>query len=163
MAKITTFDGDLTDQEKVRAKLADIEAKIERRERLRERVEEDLDNLARLRQGLLVILGDKKAESDQERVERLEKERQRSAQYRAVLEQVRAAATVQAQVESLINALERPVSAGDLLEHLPEGTKRETVNYALWRAAEKGRIRRIAQGVYAANPTFARAATTEGR
>src|SRR5437867_613468 len=136
MSKTTAFDGDLADQEKVRAKLADVEVKIELRERLRERVEEDLDRLERLRQGLLVILGDKEAESDQALAARLERGRQRSAHLGAMLEHGRAAATIQAQVESLVNALERPVSAGDLLGNLPDGTKRETVNYALWRAAE---------------------------
>jgi hypothetical protein len=160
MAKTTSFEGDLADQEKVRAKLADVEATIEQQKRLREQVEEDLDRLQRLRQGLLVILGDKEPESDQARAERLEKERQRSAHLRAIWEQGRAAATIQAQVENLVNALERQVSAGDLLEHLPAGTKRETVNYALWRAAEKGTIRRISQGIYDANPTFARSVAT---
>jgi FixJ family two-component response regulator len=155
MAKVTSFEGDLTDQELVRAKLAEVEAKIELRERLCERVEEDLQRLERLRQGLLVILGDKEAESGQALAARLETQRQRSAHLRAVLEHGRAASTIQTQVETLVVALERPVSAGDLLEHLPDGTKRETVNYALWRAAEKGRIRRIAQGTYAANPTLA--------
>src|SRR5262249_14433699 len=62
VAKATSFDGDLTDQEKIRAKLEDVEAMIERRERLRDRVEEDLEGLERLRQGLLVILGDKEPE-----------------------------------------------------------------------------------------------------
>ena len=37
MAKNTSFEGDLTDQGAVRAKLADVVAKIERRERLRDR------------------------------------------------------------------------------------------------------------------------------
>src|ERR1051326_7392839 len=98
MSKTTSFDGDLADQEKVRAKLADVEAKIEERERLREQVEEDLERLERLRQGLLVILGDKEPESDQARAERLEKEHQRSARFRAIWEQGRATASIQAQV-----------------------------------------------------------------
>jgi DNA-binding FrmR family transcriptional regulator len=157
MTKTTSFDGDLADQEKVRAKLADVEAKIEQRERLRERVEEDLERLERLRQGLLVILGDKEPESDQARAERLEKRRWQVRALASHMETGRAAATIQEQVESLVDALERPVSAGELLEHLPTGTKRETVNWALWSAAEKGRIRRISQGVYDANPTFAKA------
>lgn len=162
MTKATSFEGDLADQERVRAKLADVEAKIEQRKRLRDRVEENLDRLERLREGLLVIVGDKKPESDRARAERLEEERQRSAGIRAWLEQRHAATTIQAQVENLVDALEYPVSAGDLLEHLPAGTKRETVNYALWRAAEKGRIRRISQGVYHANPTFTKASPSEG-
>ena len=149
MPKTTTFEGDLADQGTVRAKLADIDAKIERRERLRDRLEDELDGLERLRQGLLVILGEKDAETDQARTERLEALRKRSEQWHLMRERAAAAQTIQAQVENVVNALGSQVSAGDVLDYLPAGTKRETVNYALWRAAETKRIRRISQGVYA--------------
>jgi hypothetical protein len=159
MTKTTVFDGDLADKEKVRAKLADVEAKIEQRERLHERVEEDLEGLRRLREGLFVILGDKEPETDRARFERLEGGHNRVA----VWQEMFAATTIQSQVENLVNALEQEVSAGDLLERLPAGTKREAVNYALWRAADKGRIRRIRQGIYCANATSSKASTGERR
>jgi hypothetical protein len=159
MTKTTVFDGDLADQEKVRAKLADVETKIEQRERLRDRVEEDLEGLERLREGLLVILGDKEPETDRARFERLEGKHKGVA----VWQEMFAASTIQSQVENLVNALGQEVSAGDLLQRLPAGTKREAVNYALWRAADKGRIRRIRQGIYGANATSLNASTGEGR
>ena len=66
-----------------------------------------------------------------------------------MLERAAAAQTIQAQVENVVNALDGQVSAGHILELLPVGTKREAVNYALWRAAQTNRIQRISQGVYA--------------
>ena len=35
------------------------------------------------------------------------------------------------------------------MHHLPSGTKRERVNWALWKAAQDGRIERQAPGKYA--------------
>jgi hypothetical protein len=161
MAKTTSFEGDLDDQERVRAKLEDVKAELEEQERLREQVEDRIERLERLRDGLEVILGDKQPESARARAERLEMQRKRfeqakqfnsarAKQFNAALEQARAqaAATIQAQVEDLVNALERPVSAGDLLEYLPAETRRDAVNYALWRAAETKRIRRLSHGTY---------------
>ena len=128
MAKATSFDGDLGDQDRVRAKLADVEAKIEQRERVRDRIEDDLIGLERLREGLLVILGEKESESNQARSERLERERERSERFRAYFDTRTAATTIQAKVENLVSAMEHPVSAGELLQYLPAGTKREAVN-----------------------------------
>jgi hypothetical protein len=163
MPKNTSFDGDLTDQEALRAKLADIESEIEEQERERKRVEDEIERvdgvlwgLERLRDGLLVLLGDKKPESDQARFDRMEKKGDTWQHWLpAMSEEQRGAATIQAQVENLVTALGRhvSVSASDLLEHLPAGTKSEAVNYALWRAADKGRIRRISRGMYAPNAT----------
>lgn len=153
MPRTTSFDGDLADQETLRAKLKDLETKIERRELLRDRIEDDLEGLERVKQGLLVLLGDKEPESAQARSERLENERKRREHLNHMWKQweQRAAASIQAQVENLVNAVDHPVSAGDLLEHLPEGTRRETVNWALWNAAEKDRIQKISQGRYASH------------
>jgi hypothetical protein len=162
MAKATSFEGDLTDQELVSAKLTDLEAKIEQRERLLRRVEDDLEQLERLRHGLLVILGYREVESDKARAERLEIERKRSEHRRAMYEAQAQSVSIQGQVEHLVNNILRPVNAGDLLEHLPAGTRREAVNYALWRAEQKNRIRRISQGVYA-SLTIPTKQSNEGR
>jgi hypothetical protein len=63
--------------------------------------------------------------------------------------------TLQDQTEAVVNSLGVPVRAADVMRHLPPGTKRERVNWALWKAAQDGRIQRQAPGVYA--PTaFAR-------
>jgi chromosome segregation ATPase len=173
MAKNTSFNGDLTDQERLRAKLEDIDAEIERQRAETDRLDDELsrineaiEGLERVRDGLLVILGDKHPESDRAQFEREERETARQGQWAANLEQWKqhfGAATIQAQVENLVNARGREVSAGELLEHLPAGTKSEAVNYALWRAAKQGRIRKVSRGVYVANPSLPKTATSEGR
>jgi hypothetical protein len=169
MTKNTSFDGDLTDKETLRAKLTEIDSEIEHQKRESDRLDDELsrvyeviEGLERVRDGLLVILGDKKPESEQARFEREENEAHREGQWVASLKQA-LAASIQTQVENLVNALGRQVSAGELLKHLPPDTKPEAVNYALWRAADKGRIRKVSRGVYAANAPVPTAATSEGR
>jgi translation elongation factor EF-G len=169
MSKTTSFEGELTDQERLRAKLKDIDSEIEQQKQESARLDDELsrvyevlEGLERVRDGLLVILGEKKPESDQARFEREEEEANRERRWRASFEQA-LAASIQAQVENLVNALGRQVSAGELLEHLPAGTKPEAVNYALWRAADKGRIRKVSRGVYVANLTVLKTAKNEGR
>jgi chromosome segregation ATPase len=170
--KNTTFEVDLTDKETLRAKLVDIVSELEEREREADLIQAELDrayeaigDLKRVHEGLLVMLGDKQAESDEARFGREGTEERMEAQRRAAFEQwrQRSAATIQAQVENLVNSLGRQVSAADLLGHLPAGTKPEAVNYALWRAADKKRIQKVSRGVYAANPPVPETATNEGR
>lgn len=173
MAKNTSFEGDLTDQELLRAKLKDINAEIDQQRAETDRLDDELsrvyeaiEGLERVRDGLLVILGDKHPESERAQFEREERGAERQGQWSANLTQWKqhfGAATIQAQVENLVNARGREVSAGDLLEHLPAGTKSEAVNYALWRAAKQGRIRKVSRGVYAANSSVAKTATSAGR
>jgi hypothetical protein len=170
VTKNTSFEGDLTDQETLRAKLKDIELEIEQQERERDRIDAELDraydrlwDLERVRDGLQVILGDKKPESDQSRFERMEQGPSDWAHMLTTSKEQAAATSIQALVENLVNALGRQVAASELLERLPAGTKSEAVNYALWRAADKGRIRRVARGVYVANPTVPKTATSKGR
>jgi len=173
MAKSTSFDGDLTDQELLRAKLKEISAEIEQQRAETDRLDDELarvyeviEGLERVRNGLLVILGDKHPESERAQFEREENEAKRQGQSAAFWEQWKqqwGAATIQTQVENLVNARGSEVSAGDLLEHLPAGTKSEAVNYALWRAAKQGRIRKISRGVYAPNSSGPQTATSKGR
>src|SRR5262249_49408293 len=131
VTKNTSFEGDLTDQERLRAKLKDVDSEIEQQKQESDRLDDEisrvsevLEGLERVRDGLLVILGDKKPETDQARFEREENEANRKAQWAATFEQA-LAASIQSRVESLVNGLGRQVSAGDLLEHLPAGTKSE--------------------------------------
>jgi hypothetical protein len=145
VAKASSFVGDLGDEEQVRAKLAEVEKKIDQRWRLLQRVQDDWIQLERLREGLLVILGDKEVESDAARTARVEKRRSWGEQLQAI----RDVKSIQAQVEDLVNDLGTTVTATELLALLPPETKRETVNWALWNAANNNRIVRVAQGHYA--------------
>lgn len=156
MSKISSFDGDLDDQEQVRAKLAEVEEGIAEAERALRAVEDELERLERLREGLLVIVGDKEAETDAARTAREEKDQRHREMLRRQLEEARevrdAAKPIQRQVENLVNASGRPVTANDLLAHLPPDTKQTTVNWALWHAHTKNRILRVSQGLYAPLP-----------
>jgi hypothetical protein len=149
VSKISSFDGDLDDHEQVRAKLADVEERIAESERVLRRVEDDLMRLERLREGLLVIVGDKETESEAARAARMAKIQQQAEIHRKNRELRESAKSIQAQVENLVNALGRHVTANDLLAHLPPDTKRETVNWALWHAHTNNRILKISHGSYA--------------
>jgi hypothetical protein len=149
VTKTTSFDGDLADQERVRAKLADVVERIAEQQNLLTRVEDELMRLERLREGLLVIVGDKEAESDGTRSARLTAEAERERAWGEQLQAIREVKSIQAEVENLVNALGRPVTADDLLAHLPPGTKRATVNWALHHHQTNKRIAKISHGLYA--------------
>ena len=55
-------------------------------------------------------------------------------------------------VIEIVNALGAQVRVDDILVHLPEGTNRDTAQWALWKAEQDGELVRAAKGVYAALP-----------
>ena len=81
------------------------------------------------------------------KVKTLEREANRLAER---LLAVRSSSSIQAQVEQLVLTFGRPVTAAELLEQLPPGTRQQTVNWALWKAAREGRIRKLFRGAYGA-------------
>lgn len=49
----------------------------------------------------------------------------------------------------VIKALDEPVQVDDLMPYLLPDTKRETAQWALWKAEQDGELERVAKGVYA--------------
>jgi hypothetical protein len=141
MSQRATFEVDISDPSSVRARIAELDALIAEKKAAFKAAQADLMYWTQMRKRLGVLAGEP------------------SPVGKAVRAGASAAATlvvaaganlsIQQQTEMWVNQLGRPVTAADILVRLPEGTRREAVNWALWNAAENERIQKVDQGVYA--------------
>lgn len=139
MIQRSTFEVDLADPQAVRTRLAELDEQIARKRAMIHSAQADLAYWVSMRRRLGIVAG--------EPAGALEKVLHGIGQ---VAQEMAVAMSIQAQVEAIVKELVGPLTANDVLVRLAQGTKRETVNYALWKAEQEGRIKKLSQGVYAA-------------
>jgi hypothetical protein len=139
MDQRSTFEVDLADPQSVKAQLAELDEQIARKRAVIQVAQNDLAYWVSMRRRLGIVAGEPAGV--------LEKVLHGVGQ---VAQEMAVAVTIQSQVETTVKELVGPLTANDVLARLTPETKRETVNYALWKAAREGRITNLSQGVYAA-------------
>jgi len=132
------FEVDLADPASLRQRLAELDDIVKEKERLARAAAKELSHWREMRKRLQALVSAAAPQPKGAVTSWVVQAQQRFAEGKSI----------QAQVESLVDAAPGPVTANDILARIPDA-KRETVNWALWHAEDQGRIQRIQQGVYA--------------